>query len=74
MREYHIRIRGHLPADWSDFVAGAQPQNLPGGDCLLVTNLPDQAALFGILSRLNGLGLYLVSVNPAQEARVPPHA
>ncbi len=72
MAEYQIRVRGHLPANWSDFVAGAQPRNLPGGECLIVAELPDQAALYGLLSHLSDLGLHLLSVNPTEEVQALP--
>jgi len=35
---------------------------------LLIYEMPDQAALYGMITRLRDLGLKLISVNPKVEA------
>jgi hypothetical protein len=63
---YQIRVRGALDPRWSGWFAGltiSQDQ----GDTLLAGPLADQAALYGVISRLRDLGLTLLAV-----ARLPP--
>jgi hypothetical protein len=56
---YEIRVRGHLgPKMLRAFPAlDAQAQ---GADTLLTGCLPDQAAVYGVLARLEALGLELL--------------
>jgi hypothetical protein len=60
---YEIRIKGHLDQYWSDWFAGLQLTNLEGDETLISGQLPDQAALHGLLERIRDLNLTLVSVN-----------
>ncbi len=64
---YCIRIKGHLPAGWSDLLEGMQICQEPGGDSLLTGPLADQAALYGLLARLQNLGITLISINPLEK-------
>jgi hypothetical protein len=59
--EYEIRVRGHLgPAMLRAFPAlGARTR---GGDTLLTGHLPDQAAVYGVIARLESLGLELLEL------------
>jgi hypothetical protein len=58
---YEIRVRGHLgPRMLRAFEAlSAQPE---GEDTLLRGVLSDQAALYGVIARLETLGLELVEI------------
>jgi hypothetical protein len=58
---YQIRVHGHLgPKMLRAFEAlTAQPE---GGDTLLTGGLPDQAALYGVIAKLEALGLELVEL------------
>lgn len=58
-----IQIKGSIDPEWSDWLAGMQITRQAGKETLLSGDLPDQAALFGVLSRLNSLGLALLSVH-----------
>ena len=60
-RTYEIRVRGHLgPRMLRAFEAlSAQPA---GEDTLLKGRLEDQAALYGVIARLEALGLELVEL------------
>lgn len=58
---YQIRIRGRL----SKTLLGAFPElraQLLRSETLLTGQLPDQAALFGVLDRIEALGLELLEV------------
>ncbi len=59
---YEIRVEGHITDRWSDWFDGLAICNEPGGQTLLSGKIFDQSALFGILNKLQGLHLILVSV------------
>ena len=58
---YVIRIQGMLDLTWSDWFGGftITQQN---GETLLQGKVTDQAALHGILAKINDLGLPIISV------------
>lgn len=59
---YEIRVRGHLSPEWSDWFEGLVVQPSENGETVLAGNIVDQAALIGILTKLNRLNLALISV------------
>lgn len=64
---YRIRIKGHLGNHWSDWFDGLTITNEPTGEAVLLGPIPDQATLYAILTRVQDLGLTLISVTPAVE-------
>ena len=60
---YEIRVEGHLTDRWSDWFEGLAIQNDPDGETTLSGPFSDQAALFGVLTKLLALNLILISVN-----------
>ncbi len=60
---YEIRIRGHLASEWAAWLEALQMRCLDNGETLLWGALADQAALVGVLNRLNALNLPILSVN-----------
>lgn len=63
MPEYiEIRIKGQLNPAWSEWFDGLHLTHLPGNEALLSGALPDQAALHGLLERVQNLNLTLVSL------------
>ena len=62
-RFFEIRVKGHLDDSWSDWLEGLDVRLLDNGEMVLLGQIRDQAALIGILNRLYGLNLSLVSVN-----------
>ena len=60
---YEIRVEGHLAERWSDWFEGLAIHNDANGEMLLSGPLTDQAALFGVLSKVHALNLTLISVN-----------
>ncbi len=66
---YEIRIQGHLDSRRSRHLEGMTPTRLDGGVTLLVGPLSDQAALYGLLSRLRDLGLPLLSVERLEQSK-----
>lgn len=63
---YQITIRGNLDESWSNQLGGIAIHNSTTADetpiTILQGELVDQAALFGVLNSLYGLGLPIISV------------
>lgn len=59
---YEIKIEGQLSEDWSDWFEGLAIHNGLSGETRLTGFLTDQAALFGVLTKIHALNLNLVSV------------
>ena len=59
---YEIRLEGHLTDRWSDWFGGLTIRKGPNCQTILTGLLSDQAALFGVLSRIHNLNLVLISV------------
>ena len=68
---YQIKVKGHLDSAWADWFEGLAITNLDTGEALLSGSLPDQAALHGVLDRISGLGMPLISVNPVPDGNLP---
>jgi hypothetical protein len=72
--QYEIRIRGLLGEPLLTAFPELHAQTLESVT-VLVGDLPDQAALHGVLSRIESLGLELLEVRRGNDARtgsVPP--
>jgi dihydrofolate reductase len=63
---YHIRVKGHLASSWEPWFAPLQLQNEASGTTVLAGPLPDQAALYGVLLKLDRLGLTLLSLESSE--------
>lgn len=68
---YEIRISGHLDDHWMRVFEGMAITHLADGVTVLVGPVPDQAALYGLLSRIRDLGVPLISVQ-RQPTEDPP--
>ena len=60
MDRYDIQVAGHLDQRRANSLGCEELRLLPGGDSLLTFRAIDQAALFGLLTRLRDAGLELV--------------
>jgi hypothetical protein len=65
---YEIRVEGHLQDHWSLWFQGLAICQQPNGDTVLRGALVDQAALFGVLSKVHDLNLVLVSLTRSSAA------
>jgi haloalkane dehalogenase len=66
-----IRIKGNLKPDWSDWLEGLTVTNQANGETILTGELLDQAALLGLLNRIHGLNLTLLSFSQSDKAELP---
>ncbi len=60
---YTIRVQGHLPEEWGECFSGMAITHLEHGETQLSGPVADQAALRGILDRIQDLGLTLLFLN-----------
>jgi len=60
---YEIVVKGVLDSRWSRWFADLQIIPQPDGNTLLTGPIPDQAALYGVISRMRDLGMVLISVH-----------
>jgi hypothetical protein len=63
---YEIRIKGHLDQKWMDWFEGLSITLEEAGNTLLTGPVVDQAALHGLLKKVRGLGMPLLSVNQVE--------
>ncbi len=76
MDRYEIRVAGHLSERRGRALGCEELRLLPGGDSLLTFAATDQAALYGLLTRLRDAGLELVAaerlLGPAKGTTAAP--
>jgi len=62
MRRVKIRVKGRLDEHWSEWFDGFDISYRGADETVLSGSICDQAALYGILTKLRDLGLWLVSL------------
>lgn len=63
MHQIEIRVKGQIKKQWSDWF-GSLMISYSGHDETVLTGIvTDQAALYGVISRLRDLGLQLISMS-----------
>ncbi len=62
MEEVEVRIKGHIDRKWSDWLEGLAVAHTEDGETIITGSLRDQSALLGLLNKLSGLGLPILSV------------
>lgn len=68
---FEIRIKGHLTDQWSEWLDGLDMKPGDNGEMILTGVIVDQAALLGILNKLNRLNVALVSVTETKQPNQP---
>jgi hypothetical protein len=71
MQQVEIRVKGHINSQWSNWFGGLTINHPDPDEAVLTGLVPDQAALYGIISRLRDLGLQLSSVT-SEEVKEDP--
>ena len=69
--QYQIRIKGHLDDHWSEWLGGLTFAQHPDGTTTLSGEIVDRAALYGVLKKLEDMGLSLISVNEVEQESMP---
>ena len=59
---YEIRVEGQLTDRWSDWFEGLAIGNEANGETAMTGLLADQAALYGVLTKIHNLNLILLSL------------
>ena len=67
---YQVRIAGEVPAELLQEVCDLAVTVEPP-ETVLYGSLPDQSALFGLITHLHGLGLQVIEVRRLAEAEQP---
>jgi len=65
---YHIRVAGLLDPERAAWFDGFSISHTPNNETILSGLVRDQAALYGLLSRVRDLGLTLITVVRNDEA------
>jgi hypothetical protein len=66
-KQYRIQVKGHLPTGWSEWLGQFELTCEPDGNTTLTGPIRDQSELYGLVAKLQNLGLTLLSINPALE-------
>jgi len=66
---FEIHVRGQLDESWSDWLEGLEVTLLENDEMILTGHITDQAALMGVLNKLYGLNLTLLSVSEAGQKK-----
>ena len=63
MQRVEVRVKGHIDEHWSGWFEDLTITYTEEDQTILLGTVVDQAALYGLLSKLRDLGLSLISVN-----------
>ncbi len=66
MQRVEITVKKRIDFNWSEWFEGMTIQHTDQDETILCGTVVDQAALYGLLTKLRNLGLSLVSVNSAE--------
>jgi hypothetical protein len=68
---FEIHVRGQLDESWSDWLGGLEVRLCDNGEMILTGTIVDQAALMGVLNKLNRLNLTLLAVTKVDQSNQP---
>jgi hypothetical protein len=68
---YEIRVEGVLGSRWSAWFDGLEVTSDDHGQTIIAGEIPDQAALHGLLAKIRDLGLELLAVRRTEPDRHP---
>jgi len=62
MQRVEIRVEGHIDETWSEWFEGFTLTHTGQNETVMTGEVPDQAALYGMINKMRDLGLSLLSV------------
>ena len=68
-RNFEIYVKGHLSDIWADWFEGLTIEWLDDGEMVLSGYILDQAALMGVLNKINRLNLTLLCVQEIESKK-----
>ena len=71
--QVRVRVQGELDPAWSTLLGDLAMATEPDGTTLVSGELPDQAAVHGLLASIRDLGLSLISVDTVAIPSPTPH-
>ena len=66
-RYFEIRVESQLDSQWSEWLEGLEMKLLENGEMILLGPIVDQAALMGVLNKLQRLNLTILSLNEVKK-------
>lgn len=63
MKQIEMRVKGYIDEQWSEWFGGLTISYSSADETVISGVVPDEAALYGIISRLRDLGLKLTSLS-----------
>lgn len=67
MQRIEIRVQGHMDEHWSKWFHDFQILASEDDETILLGEIKDQAALYGLIAKLRDLGVALISVNKLEK-------
>ena len=67
MQHVEITVMKRIDFNWSEWFEGMTIRHTDQDETILTGTVVDQAALYGLLTKLRNLGLSLVAVNSIEE-------
>jgi hypothetical protein len=64
MRQVEIKVQGCLDSEWEEWFPGFEITYTLEDETVLVGEVTDQSALYGMLMKIRNLGLTLISLAP----------
>ncbi|MGD2057120.1 MAG: hypothetical protein PVF85_00105 [Anaerolineales bacterium] len=62
LKHVRIHIRGRIDEQWTHWFEGLRVEQREDDTTMLIGELADQSALYGLLAKLRDLGLELISI------------
>jgi hypothetical protein len=66
---YQVKVKGRLDTEWSGWFDGFSISLQPDDETLITGQIEDQSALHGLLGKIAGLGLPLLSVTRLEDSQ-----
>jgi hypothetical protein len=63
MQTVEIRVGEHIDEHWSEWFGGFNIVYTEGNETILIGDVEDKAALYGLIAKLRDLGVSLIAVN-----------